>query len=459
MTKPKNKPKPRRETARPIPEMVDPKTDWVVRDSPAGTASLDRRSGLLTAPLGITPRDRQAKNHEMLHLRLSPKNPPRLPAEVDPLAYMCAEDYRINHRGVTEFGITQDVRNTTDVDIERWKQVWSMGGTAGAKLLAASTLLAAYGTHDDLPVLDAIREVFEPEDYAEIAYAVERATDKIYYSKKPSHKRSIEAAHMLTDMLRPFPEEEGEESGSGSGSSSAAKDQPSEAEIAKKTREGLSKLKDSEAVREHMREEGKPSGHVPTPEEIEDNWGTMTIKRPPLPLILPGKMRARRFRATDSGSVFRYPNRYLADRHVFAARTVREGGCSLLIDTSGSMSLTSDDILQIMEYMPAALIAAYDGGSGSGVLRILGRKGRRAAARDIAPIHGGNCIDGPALAWLAKQPGPRYWVSDGAVTGRGDGSSTKLIVDCIRICEAARIMRIPSTAEVIEMFAQFRARR
>ena len=32
----------------------------------------------------------------------------------------------------------------------------------------------------------------------------------------------------------------------------------------------------------------------------------------------------------------------------------------------------------------------------------------------------GNEIDGPAIAWLAAQKGPRVWLFDGGATGSGD---------------------------------------
>ena len=72
-----------------------------------------------------------------------------------------------------------------------------------------------------------------------------------------------------------------------------------------------------------------------------------------------------------------------------------------------------------------------------------------ASSSDIGATLGrGNIVDGPALRWLAQQPEPRIWISDGQVTGTHDRPSTDLVVDAIRICQQAGIRRA-GTAEGI----------
>ena len=75
-------------------------------------------------------------------------------------------------------------------------------------------------------------------------------------------------------------------------------------------------------------------------------------------------------------------------------------------------------------------------------LRIVGRAGYRAAPEAFHLGLGGNVVDLPALRWLAKQPGPRVWVSDGAVTGSGDLPNDEITKACRELCMTAGIKQV-----------------
>jgi len=51
-------------------------------------------------------------------------------------------------------------------------------------------------------------------------------------------------------------------------------------------------------------------------------------------------------------------------------------------------------------------------------------------------------VDVPALEWLARQPGPRFWVSDGKVTGIDDQPSDAVSERADEICRQAHIVRV-----------------
>jgi hypothetical protein len=180
----------------------------------------------------------------------------------------------------------------------------------------------------------------------------------------------------------------------------------------------------------------------------------MKMYRPPRPLIFPARLKSKKWKPTDAGAVFRYPQRWLADQSGFAYRGLKEGGCTMLIDVSGSMRLSQGDILKVMEYMPASLIATYSGNRAAGKLTIIAERGRRAEEDQFRTAGSNNLIDGPALRWLATQKGPRYWISDGYVTGL-HGYTTELVADAVLICRKAHIMRIDSMAEVIDKFEKY----
>ncbi len=126
-------------------------------------------------------------------------------------------------------------------------------------------------------------------------------------------------------------------------------------------------------------------------------------------------------------------------------RAIPEHGASLLIDGSGSMSISSETIMKIMQLAPASIIAMYYGGDGTlpfthkyhegGFIVVIGKDGQACSIIDEYRLGGGNYCDGLALRWLGQQPEPRYWVSDGMVTGPGDserGSTRQDTAWCLR---------------------------
>lgn len=168
----------------------------------------------------------------------------------------------------------------------------------------------------------------------------------------------------------------------------------------------------------------------------------MHIAEPDLPVAFPatGRNSGGR-RAVREGLVVRSVNRWYSDRKIFRGRA-RSCGGAVLIDTSSSMRLCASDVDRIVKHAPSAtLVAIYSGRHGEGELRIVARNGRRAVAEDLTPFGPGNLIDLPALEWLAKQPGPRVWLSDARVTGVNDFASRILARRCRIVCLKHKIRR------------------
>jgi hypothetical protein len=190
------------------------------------------------------------------------------------------------------------------------------------------------------------------------------------------------------------------------------------------------------------------------PEECPS--GEMRVVVAPLPHATPnprGTGRGRG-RATCEGSLPRYLHRWPLDRAIFRRRAHVRGG-TVLVDTSGSMSLDAAGVDSILRASSgAALVAIYSGADKAGELRIVARDGRRADARDLVPFGRGNIIDEPALAWLARQGGPRLWISDGGVTGVGDTTSAALQRRCKEIVTRAGIHRVKTVAEAAAFLAR-----
>jgi ribosomal protein S13 len=175
----------------------------------------------------------------------------------------------------------------------------------------------------------------------------------------------------------------------------------------------------------------------------------------PHPTGNPRGGRRGKGRAKCEGSYPRLLHRWALDKAIFRHTAPRRRGGTVLIDTSGSMSLDAAGVDQILMASPgAARIAIYSGTEKIGELRIVAKDGRRADARDLVPFGRGNIVDEPALEWLARQDGPRVWISDGGVTGIGDTSSAALQKRCQEIVARAGIQRVKTVQEAARLLAQ-----
>ena len=217
-------------------------------------------------------------------------------------------------------------------------------------------------------------------------------------------------------------------------------------------------------------------GHV----QIHDH--TATIRRPSIRLV-------RRDTPTDQGIRLRFPHRYMIDRQVFAVRSLTEAG--IMIDGSGSMRWTNDDMKAVMDKVPAVMIGIYGGFTDwnlpekerlqvYGRICILAKQGRFSRFDKMEEgFTGANDADFEGLQFLAKWPKPRFWLSDGIVNGglrsRGvgphptiNGNLTyrvtknsvfyhpweaygKLVYECDRLIARHEIYRVPNVETLMKM--------
>lgn len=161
---------------------------------------------------------------------------------------------------------------------------------------------------------------------------------------------------------------------------------------------------------------------------------------------------------SEEGVVPSAPYRLLLDSRVFSRKRRVKGG-TILIDASGSMAFTAENLSAVIAAAPGATVAAYAGMSDYGKLAIVAKNGQMAGPNDViralSSPYGtgqlcGNVVDGPALEWLAKQPAPRIWVSDGVVTGVDDTRGLNLVVEAESICRRGKIERIEDWKEVVD---------
>ena len=172
-------------------------------------------------------------------------------------------------------------------------------------------------------------------------------------------------------------------------------------------------------------------------------------------MYVPAKFRTMldHRRKLDAGVVPKHIGRLLSDQRLFDVKRKRPGG-TVVIDTSGSMGLSTDDVDKLVMAAPGCTVAVYGGqGFDDGRMRLLAAHGKvveREFRRHAG--HGANLIDGPALMWAAKQNEPRIWVSDGMVTGTGETTSAALKAECKYICNRYHIKRVPHVEEALHEF-------
>lgn len=180
--------------------------------------------------------------------------------------------------------------------------------------------------------------------------------------------------------------------------------------------------------------------------------GLMKIKRPPLTVRQPSVLRAglSRRRCALEGTQITRPDRWALDRAIFY-RNGSGGGGTVLVDTSGSMSLKVEQVEQIVRSAGgAAVVAIYSGSGDVGELRIVANGDSRATNEHFKPFGSSNVVDLPALEWLSKQREPRLWVSDGCVTGVGDQGCEVILESCHDLVKRARIVRVDDAEAAIE---------
>lgn len=198
-------------------------------------------------------------------------------------------------------------------------------------------------------------------------------------------------------------------------------------------------------------------------------WGDMSIIQEPLTQNLKHKLKGSTHKPNEYGVIPHYTDRYFSDKRLFRVKKNIKGG-TVLIDASGSMSLSEDDIFKILESLPAGTVAMYSGMSGTyrrgknvprgnadGELNIIAKNQRMVGK--LPKSFGENVVDYPALIWLSKMPKPRIWVSDEEVTmlytnGSGRQSEALAIPEgkaqCNKLVKRAGIITLRNIDAVID---------
>jgi len=199
-------------------------------------------------------------------------------------------------------------------------------------------------------------------------------------------------------------------------------------------------------------------------------WSKMDIIKPKLVERLPVKLQSTAKKKSDRGITPKSMHRYTTDKKIFSNKTKRDGG-TVLIDASGSMDFTEEDIKELVYTLPASTVAMYCGEDHHeldytywkdtdtkplGHLYILAENGKYVG--DIPHHPAQNLCDGPAFDWLGKQPEPRIVVTDMQVSGirKTDSGFTttdfgdKMALDALKKVKEYNLIPIPTVDKAKE---------
>lgn len=301
----------------------------------------------------------------------------------------------------------------------------------------AMNALYAIGTPQETAILNETKKYLKKRGYKRQAALL-----------KPMLHGAIEAAKTKTDLI-PHLLALQEMFGTASQPDPGLGNQPADGEGDKALEEMLAQ---AEAYHDPHMMGSKPE---PIQSDKPPTWGTMkTLDIPCDKKLLQTGKKSKVWKRAGVGA-FRFPWRALktSDLQCFAVKRRVYGG-TLLFDISGSMHVNSGQIKTILEHSPEATMAAY-GATGinqCGEFAIIAKNGYGADPNVVRnSIGSGNLIDGPALEWLASQPEPRIWVSDGGVTGLNDECTTSHQEWAFSFAKANRIVRIESADVLVSL--------
>ncbi len=462
--------------AYPYPEIVTGEK-WevvgTVNNSPDG--STDNLNRQMTVPLdreceecGIN-HSRMIRRHELGHAKWSPKTMGKLKPGVRAEAVHVLEEVRVNHLLHENKLALSEPSECLDVIQQKTMKLVYESGIAEIILMGLASRWRVpdndpdrkydrYKYNDEWIVMsscfDMIRNDPNVTDFRknQIMYAQRVITKFMHNITNHSWGQTIsyrkvqkyaEPLSKILDMFRDKPEHDevykpapkptsSQQEGEGEGKAQESNELGG-GSLEQRTRDDITELLYSSS-----------DGH--------GEWGVMFTHQPPLTVNLQSRLKnGRSYRPADFGYNPKYINRYCIDKKIFKQKVTALGG-TILIDASGSMSFDGQDILEVMQQLPAVTIAMYNGKSNTGDLRIIAKNGKRVTEKYLDEHSGyGNVVDGPALEWLGKQPARRIWVSDMAVFGaHGDTNGFNLMADVNKLVRKYNIINLKNIEEVKE---------
>lgn len=455
----------------PQPEMIGRKDHahgrWTVGDSPAarGIPHTDLHNRKMVAPHGADDLDRAIRGHEMMHAKVSP-TPGEMMAwigrEVATQGSLIAvEEARVNALcnkvGIpvatyltdgTEKASGKKLAETDDLRAIVHGAV-ACAGTVGGKefikgVRSKNKGLAKVLTSIQKEVMRNINAVHQ----GALAQVAENGELSVGFSHVERIAEWVD--RLIDEMEDEAKRREDEQDDSDSDDSDSDESAPTD----KKPEPKKPDTKKPEPSDPTKKRRGPSRTSIPA-------WGKLRVEKIPMPDATRGNLGRKRV-ASDTGKNPRRMHRYFTDRKVFD-RTSKGMGGVVLIDASGSMSFSHEDIREIVEAAPGCTVAMYTEllrGDETPNLWVLAERGRICKADKMPGFRAGNVVDLPALKWAVskrqRSTAPVIWVSDGGVTGEGDSGHEALNRQVLRYIAHQRVICAPNVKVAKEMLAKLR---
>ena len=193
------------------------------------------------------------------------------------------------------------------------------------------------------------------------------------------------------------------------------------------------------------------------PQRGPDTWGELIWGKVPLTNVAKGKLGQRRV-AMAYGRNPRRIGRLYTDpqRRVFDHKRRAKGGV-VLIDGSGSMSLTRQNVLDILKVAPGATVAIYsdmDEGKGLPNIHIIAKDGKCVDEKNMPEFGAGNGVDLPALEWAIgerkSKKTPVVWVTDGGVCVPHGGWDDSLAQVCMKTAKKDNVVCVDHVESAVK---------
>jgi hypothetical protein len=402
--------------SRPLPEMLDG-DNWEARNSNnLKMAYVDFKKKEFVVPFQAGAAGELVRAHEAMHVKISPRHPKY--EGPDAVTYQAVEDTRVN-QALRVTGIPTDKGR-----VFKEKEIKEALYNNPTPIRMGEALFATKGLSEEEDVRVLAQEIFGERKVLEICdeifekYFGENERNKELTSEEDAWK----CVEELTKRLKEISTDQ-----------EKAKDAKGQAPRGKKNKNITESWQPgkTDAAEEQMLP-------VLSEEEIEDiknalphykqfhyygesSPGKAVIETPKMDASIKfKKVRGVKVTASDEGVIPGRMHRYATDMRVFSRKGKRRTGAAVLIDVSGSMSLTYDEILNIIRQCPASIVALYSAHGSKGIIRIVAEKGRLNTKLNKGMDHS-NIVDLDALLWLkSRKEKKRLWISDGWVTGIGD---------------------------------------
>lgn len=441
-----------------------------------GVARTDLIGRRIYAPTGDTPLERVIRAHEMMHAKITPADDlddwlKRKVATFE--ALQAVEEIRVNYGiKLTGFDLNELTDNHEDADGEyatihnEWRKAVlfavATAGTAGGK-----RFIVGVRRHNKTWA-DALKKI-QAHMWKEIQGAHLGKVGRKRYSKEQIFSTEKDSASGLSplgfrwtermaeyvDRLGEIPPTEKKASnkkGDSSKDEDGDKDSESQSSDESDTISDENKSDYENTLRKTR--PLKPSG------AHHDKWAELIWGKVALTAVAKGKLGKRRV-PMQYGRNPRRIGRLFTDpqRRVFDHQRRAKGGI-VLIDGSGSMSLSREQVISILKVAPGATVAIYsdmDNGEGLPNIHVIAKNGKCVEERNMPNFGRGNGVDLPALEWAISErktkKTPVVWVTDGGVCVPHGGWDDTLAMVCIRTAKKSNVVCVDHVDSAIKQLS------